>query len=311
MPTPILFLASTSGYLASVIPSQVTTTANLFIQTLRHLRRANPKISLHTNLALGECRLAPDEPLNKVLSGNSHKDTWRFLKSLQAKTPLSSDLESMIAQGTPPEEITLPSGDVSWALTWAHILGSGTVSFHAQPLWCVPVVSATHQSLDAQGNILTAPVDMRNASAPSHVATHQNWLLNLGLDHHPSASVFWEERDTRFPGLRFLERTRSHIDALVSSGAPYKQALATLHALNQNALDWAGNGEPQLTLKNAAGEHDQRRKLCQFRDDVTNQTCDFGRHAYFTGNVPGRIHFRISVGEKKIVIAHIGSKLID
>lgn len=310
MAAPILFLESASGHGVPVSSQQAIVTARLFIQTLRHLKRANARISLRTHPALRECELAPGASLQKILSGNDFREEWLFLKDLQTRTPLSSGLDALIDQ-VALAEIRLPSGAASQALTWAHILETGTVSFHAEPLWCQPTVEAMHVHLDEQENILSSPVAIRNASEPAHIAVHQDWLSQLGLDSYPSAKVFWEERNVRFPGLRFLERTRSHIDDLASSGAPYKQAIATLQALNRTALDWNGEGEPVFTTKNAAGEHDQRRKLCKFDDELTGKACDFGRHAYFTGSFPGRIHFRMSVEEKKIVIGHVGYKLID
>jgi len=310
MSAPILFFESASGHVASVTNQQAIGTAKLFIQTLRHLKRANSRISLSSNPVLRECELAPGEPLQKVLSGNSFREEWLFLKNLQTRTPLSSGLESLINQ-VALAEIKLLSGAASSALTWAHVLETGTISFHTAPLWCHPTIHAIHQHLDEQGNFLSSPVAIRNASDPAHIDFHRSWLTNLGLTPYPSAKILWEERGFRFPGLRFLQRTRNHIDDLATSGAPYKQAIATLQALNQTALDWNGVGNPIFTVKNAAGEHDQRRKLCNFNDDVTGQACDFGRHAYFTGSFPGRVHFRMSVEEKKIVVGYVGYKLID
>ncbi|HLO64829.1 MAG TPA: hypothetical protein VK165_17855 [Azonexus sp.] len=310
MPAPILFLESTSGHATPVTNQQAIATAKLFIQTLQHLRRANSRISLSTNPALRECELAPGESLQKVLSGNSFREEWLFLKDLQTRTPLSSGIESLIHQ-VALAEIKLPSGAASAALTWAHILETGTISFHAEPLWCHSTVNVTHEHLDDQGNILSTPVAIRNSSKPAHIDIHQAWLSTLGLTLYPSSKVFWKEKDSRFPGLRFLERTKSHIEHLATSGAPYKQAIETLQALNQTSLNWKGEGEPIFTIKNAAGEHDQRRKLCRFDDEVTDEVCDFSRHVYFTGNYPGRVHFRMSIEEKKIVVGHVGYKLID
>lgn len=310
MAAPILFLESASGFIDPVSNQQAVVTAKLFIQTLRHLKRANSRISLSTNPALRECELAPGEPLQKVLSGNSFREEWLFLKDLQTRTPLSSGLESLINQ-VALADIKLPSGTTSSALTWAHILETGTISFHAEPVWCHPTINALHEHLDEHGNFLSSPVAVRNSSEPAHIDVHRVWLSNLGLNQNPSAKAFWEERNTRFPGLRFLDRTRSHIDNLATSGAPYRQAITTLEALNQAALDWNGEGEPTFTVKNAAGEHDQRRKLCRFNDEIAGRVCDFGRHAYFTGNFPGRVHFRMSVEEKKIVVGYLGYKLID
>ncbi|MBK8319790.1 MAG: hypothetical protein IPL05_15020 [Betaproteobacteria bacterium] len=310
MPAPILFLESASGYGAPVTNQQAISAAKVFIHTLRYLKRANSRISLSTNQALPDCELAPGETLQKVLSGNSYRDEWLFLKDLQTRTPLSSGLKALVNQ-VALAEIKLPLGRASTALTWAHILETGTISFHTDPLWRHSIINAQHEYLDDQGSLHSCAVAIRNASEPAHIDVHQPWLVNLGLESHPSSKTLWEERAARFPGLRFLDRVKSHIDYLATSGAPYKQAIATLQALNETAVDWNGFGEPSFSVKNAAGEHDQRRKLCKFNDETTGQVCDFGRHAYFTGNFPGRVHFRMSVEERKIVVGHVGYKLID
>lgn len=310
MPAPILFLESASGYAVPVTNQKAIATATVFIQTLRHLKRTNSRISLRSNQPLRECELAPDEPLQKVLSGNTFREEWLFLKDLQTKTPLSAGLEALVNR-IALAEVKLPSGDASSALTWAHIFETGTISFHTTPLWCHPTINATHEHLDEQGSFHSSPVVIKNASEPAHITAHQAWLSNLGLEILPSSKTFWAERNARFPGLRFLDRVRSHIDDLATSGAPYKQAIATLEALNQTAINWNGDGEPVFSMKNATGEHDKRRKLCQFSDEIAGQDCDFSRHAYFTGGFPGRIHFRMSIEERKIVVAHVGYKLID
>ncbi len=310
MPAPILFLESESGYASPVTPQIAIEAAKVFITTLQHLKRKNAKISLSTNRPLPECELSPGKALQTVLSGNNYREEWLFLKELQTRTPLSEGLDSLINRVT-SAEIKLPSGKSSAALTWAHYLETATISFHTDCLWRNSVISAQHEYLDDQGNIHCQAVNIRNASQPAHIVTHLSWLTNLGIEAQPSAKTLWEEREIRYPCLRFLSQVKNQINDLATSGAPYRRALATLHALNETATNWAGIGEPVFAGKNAARENEQRRELCKFTDDFIGENCDFGRHVYFTGNYPGRIHFRLSVEERKIVVGYVGYKLID
>lgn len=163
--------------------------------------------------------------------------------------------------------------------------------------------------MDESGNSQIQVKDIRNVSCIDHLGEHETWLKTLGFDGLPSAKQFWDDAPARYPGLRFLDRVRGQINQLATSGAPYKQALSSLDLLNGDALSWNGVGSPTYSAKVADGEHDQRRALSEFDDDVTGRRHEFDRHAYFTGGTAGRIHFRLSVEERKFVVAHVGFKL--
>lgn len=308
MVAPVIFLESASGH-GSVVQADVAAqTANQLIKTLQLLRRANQKISLNSLVPLADCEVAPGATLQMLFAGGQHRDTWLFLKELKARTPYSKGLETWLNDAELTEAKTA-MGQVSAALTWAYLLETGTVSFNGNPDWCMPWIEVVCSTLNAENELCCQTMNVRNTSAPEHVQEHQAWLSSLGFERLPSAKQFWADKESQFPGLRFLARVKSQIDDLATFGAPYKQALSSLQALSDDAIKWDGQGAPVFSLKVADGEHDHRRTLSKFEDERTGTNFYFDRHAYFTGSFPGRIHFRLSPDEKTFVVAYIGNKL--
>lgn len=308
MPVPVLFLEANSGFEKDVEYDAAIAGAKLLVEVLRQARRINQKIGLNTAINIGDCQLRPGLTLRQLMSAPVYREEWRFLRVLSVKSPISNGYEDWIARADLKEAST-PSGQASSALTWADLLESGTVSFHAGQEWLSAWIKANCFSLDEGGASLTRVKEIRNLSCLEHLAEHEGWLKALGFDELPSAKQFWEDAKSRYPGLRFLDRVQGQIIQLSTSGAPYKQALNSLDLLNEDALAWQGEGSPSFSAKVADGEHDQRRALSMFEDDLTKTKQDFSRHTYFTGGTAGRIHFRLSAEERKFVIAHVGFKL--
>lgn len=308
MTVPVLFLEPDSGYRTNVEKEVAQKTVKNLITTLIKIRRLNSKISINTAGSLSQQRVSPEDTLQTILTGPNHRDEWLLLKELKAKSPLSNGLSTFLETFDIAEART-ECGQISTALTWASLLETGTVSLKTGGVWDSHTVNIALTKINPNGELLKAKECINNLSEPDHVTHHSNWLKSLGFDRIPSAKKFWTDKESQFPKLRFLDQTKGHIEALATSGAPYKQALSTLEALNEDASRWDGNGQPQYSIKVADGEHDQRQSLSRFTDETVGKELDFDRHAYFTGGFPGRIHFRVDINEKKFVIAYIGFKL--
>ncbi|MGL4602555.1 MAG: hypothetical protein ACRCU9_00265, partial [Iodobacter sp.] len=207
-------------------------------------------------------------------------------------------------------DVQTNAGQASMALMWANLLKTGTVSFHVHPDWQNSWIDANVTELDENGALSSSTKKIRNISSNQHVIEHHNWLQTLGFEDTPDAISLWNERESRYQGLRFLPGVKKQLSDLATNGASYKQALICLKLLNNDSLAWNGVGEPKFSAKVAAGEHDQRRTLCDFYDEVDGTSQTFDRHGYFTGGTPGRVYFRLSSNEKKLVIAHVGAKLL-
>lgn len=308
MVVPVLFLEATSGHSKTVDPIDALNTAKQLVKALRDTRRANTKISLNSCIHIGDCELAPGQTLRIVLGGHQYREEWTFLRELATRSPFSSGLDEWIASAELADAKS-SSGQSSAALTWANLLETGTISFHVQPDWLQPWITADCMTLDADCHETSCKRDIRNISKSDHVEVHKDWLEVLGRDQFPDSKQLWSERASRFSCLRFLARVEDELNQLATSGAPFRQALNCLKALNQDAIVWSGKGIPKFSVKVADGEHDRRRSLSKFSDEVYGETFEFDRHAYFTGGIAGRIHFRLSLEERKFVIAHVGFKL--
>ena len=312
MGLPILFLEENSAHQENVEASVVLETANKFIQTLHCLRRINKKISLNSPNRLSRCELAPGYTLSNLYTGPKYREEWLFIKDFLTRSPLSDGCENWLKDLTGVEAQVINSKE-SKALACAVLLDTGTISFHVDQVWKSSWIKAKCITLDSTGNLLEETQKVPNSSIAEHVTEHESWLKFLGHSRLVSATELWEERKERFPNLRFLDRFKSHLESLETSGSPYKELLSALDDLNKDALAWSGEGKPSFSRKIAEGEHDKRRSLSVFHDDETHQDESFGYHAYFhigkTSKTPGgRIHFRLSSDEKKFIIATAGYK---
>jgi len=306
----VLFLESESGHTKIVHRDIAIVTAKQLIKTLRQAKRVNAKISLNTSVRLPDCQIAPTQTLSLLLAGKpEYNEEWLFLKGLATNLPLSSGFEAWLTKAEWIETIPKNCNKPSDALKWAILLNTGTVSFDVQPEWQKPWIDANCFSVSEGGVESNFERKIPNISTPDHLQEHQAWLGSLGFEPITSAKQFWDEKEIRFQGLRFLARTEDDIEDLAKSGSPFKQALNTLALLSEDALRWNGQGSPNFSIKVADGEHDQRRSLSQFKDDLTGTEEEFDSHVYFTGGIAGRIHFRLSLNEKKFVVAYIGQKL--
>jgi hypothetical protein len=305
-----LFLESESGHTETVHRDIATDTAKQLIKTLRQAKRANAKISLNTSVRLADCQVTPTQTLSLLLAGRpEYKEEWIFLKGLATKSPLSRGLEAWLAEADWLETKSSNGNKPSDALKWAILLNTGTVSFYVQPEWQNAWIEANCFSVSEAGVGSSFERKVRNISTSDHLQEHQDWLKNLGFGQIATAKQFWDERESRFEGLRFLVRTKEDMEKLEKSGAPFIQALNILVLLSADALNWNGQGLPNFSMKEADGEHDRRRNLSKFIDESTGTEEEFDRHVYFTGGIAGRIHFRLSPNEKKIVVAYVGVKL--
>jgi hypothetical protein len=227
---------------------------------------------------------------------------------LADRSPLSSGFEEWLDKAAGLEACT-QAGLSSQALMWAYMLQTATVSFGGHADWEEGWVKAQCTELDDDGEPSSFEAQVRNASSPRHVDEHSVWIRQLGLEAVPGAAQLWGERADRFGDLRFLPRVADDLARLESSGAPYVQAVSTLTCLNADAGNWQDKSIWPLFSTKVTPEAERRKKFCYSTDDLSQSEELFDQHARFTGGVSGRIHFRVSHREGKLVVAYVGSKL--
>lgn len=310
MTTPVLFLDDASRHVGSIDRARAEQTAMTLIATLRRLRKINSRIALNTARPIAQYQIADDWTLQAVLGGNAFKEEWDFVRALSDRSPFSVGLKEGMSEEIDDMELRTRPGQVpSSALAWATLLDSATVSFDAHPDWSQGWVETAYRTLDDDGSLLEGEGRIKNASLVAHADEHVDWLKLLGLAAAPTAAQIWSEKGDRFPNLRFLPRTEKDLTALEGSGAPFLQAVASLEALEKDAVGWKkDNPWPEFSTK-ATGESEQRQKLCWVHDDATKKEELFDWHTRFTGGLAGRVHFRVDAANRVIVIAYIGGKL--
>lgn len=308
MPASVLFIESESGYSEEVSKEELKDVASHFIKTLCAIKKINKKVSINCEVYIGDCLVAPYVPLSQIYKENGDKEAWDFIKDLATRSPLSSGFEKQLYN---LDSYSACVGGVkqSNASACASLLNTGIVSLHTEPLWHDHQLDAVIQNLDSLGNLQSYSSIVNNFSEVEHANQHNVWINNLGVTQHPNSQKFWMEKEDRFPNLRFIKRVLGDIKVLANSGAPYAQALECLDSLNSDISKWDKNGYPDISYKHAKGEHDKREKLSIFRDEIIGEDVSFEAHAYFTGGLEGRIHFRLDVENGKMVIGYIGLKL--
>jgi len=311
MTTPVLFLDDASRHVGSINRGCAEEIAMTLLATLRRLRKINSRIALNTARPIAQYQIADDWTLQAVLGGHAFKEEWDFVKALSDRSPFSAGLKEGMSQEVDDMEFRTRAGQVpSSALAWATVLDSATVSFNVHPDWSRSWVETAYSTLEDDGNLVEGEGRIKNTSLAAHADEHADWLKLLGVAEAPTAAQVWSEKGDRFPNLRFLPRTEKDLTALEGSGAPFLQALASLEALEKDAVHWKEDSAwPEFSTK-ATGEAEQRQKLCWVHDDATGKEELFDWHTRFTGGLAGRVHFRVDAAHRVIVVAYVGGKLM-
>ncbi|MDM9556083.1 hypothetical protein QU926_20935 [Pseudomonas asiatica] len=192
---------------------------------------------------------------------------------------------------------------------FAGIGGFDLAFFDGHLDWNYPWVDAKFVDLDDDANLVERQQKVRNFSKNEHVDQHAEWLKSLGYNEPLSADLVWKEREDRFPGLRFLTRVESDLLTLDGSGMVFEQAISAIQALSNDVCNWNKDQAWPIFSRKATPEGEQRKRLCWVVDEVTEEKALFDWHVRFTGNFPGRIHFRVDVADRQIIVAYVGSKL--
>lgn len=309
MISPVLFIDDMSRNNGVLVKDEAVQLALSLIATLKSARKVNKDFSINLSVPIGSYQVSDNFTLQLAFSGNEYREEWEFIRQLNSRSPISSEIETMISQQI--EEIeyrTIPGGFESVALMYASLLDSAIFSHCIIPDWFNPMVDVTCTTLldDAKLDITSEKV--RNMSKPEHADFHKDWLEVLGFTENPSIDELWNEREKRYPGLRFLERTRKDLSDLAGASVPFNQAIISLESLSQDVQNWVSDAAWPSFSRKASPESATRRNYCNFYDESKGEERCFEWHVRFTGSFPGRVHFIVDEENHQIVVGYIGSK---
>ncbi len=159
----------------------------LTLATLREVRRIRRDLLIASQPPLTHVLLGDGtQSLGTILVGDAHKDEWRFISSLAQSSPWDAypgarrpeDLEGVCFRGI-----------AAVGMTWARENESAVFSFGHPPDWNGNFVPARFDRMDVSGYIKSIAVNIRNLSAPAHVESHRETLINYGHNISPSSLI--------------------------------------------------------------------------------------------------------------------------
>lgn len=280
------------------------------ISVIRSFKKVDANISVNTERSLRNIDICNNWTIGTAMGGNDYKDEWDFLRFMQNRAPLSHGVEEF-EQSLIGSECEINSGPVtSTAAQLAHILDSAIFSLDGAPPWGSPLIEATFSSIDeTDGTVTVTPIIVRNANKVEHVVEHRQWLDEQLIGVASSIEALWNNKTNIFESLILLDATKEHLSALGYGTIQYYAAISTLKRINKAIRDW---NDPQI-LPNfetkTTSESGTRLSLCNFWDETLNREENFAWHSRFTGNIAGRIHFRMDKAGLIAVVAYIGKKL--
>jgi len=305
----VLFLNELSSAEGNLNHVEARDIALDLIRLLRNIRKERKQIALNSAEPIKYSRIDSSLTFQELLGGDEYRDEWRFLRGFLNRSPIDIEIQAITLDSQHEKEY-LWKGVPAIALGWADSLDTAIISFTSSDYWKQPTIPVCLNEIDNLAEIIESENLVRNFALTDNVTHHIEWLKDQDSDIYPSADEFWAKREEYFPNLRLLDRTREDILRLYSSRTAYHQMYIKLKKLDDDTMSWKLNEDAEHIQYSGktTPEAETRKRLCNLTDVDGNLYC-FHIHQRFTGNIAGRIHFRVSYEEKKVVVAYIGEKL--
>lgn len=280
-----------------------------FVEAVRAVAKEDrEETALVSEAGLDSLEIVEGYPVRKWI-GSSPKNRvrWQRLRALQNRSPVRC------VYPTPDAASGLEyshDGEAALGLGAAHFMEGIAVSLPVAPEWHTHNVTLDRSELveigDGSLEFQHDTVDVRHMSTLPDVDEHRPWIRESSLVRAATGRQIWERRADLYPNLQFLSRTEDQLSGLDSRWImPVRHSLGRLDATAE-AWDPAAMPEPEWQSK-VTPEGETRKRVCRF-EDFDGALATFHLHARFTPGA-GRIHFRLIGAERKIRIAHIGSKI--
>jgi len=277
-----------------------------FIDVAIQLRKTFPRLALVAAFPLLQVPLGATYSLSHWIAGAS-RERRSFLLSLANHAPFSKAADLLpnvdvigyvYFDGAPFDGLELE------AIGLADLYESFAISFDLDERWRIPLVPIRSDQINSAGAITRRSAKVLHVCLIEHCETHRESLIGLARSAKEPTQI-WKYRADLFPYLRFLPKVEEDLTDIHALALPH--VLKWLYQMNDFVYAWRDSGKaiPQYP-PHTTDEGETRSRLCWFRD-CEGEQC-FSWHGRFTPGA-GRIHFRLSAPEQKVVIGYIGQKL--
>ncbi|MEC4014969.1 hypothetical protein [Streptomyces sp. H27-D2] len=241
-------------------------------------------------------------------SDNRNRTQRQFIKALRNRAPFTD----VLPQHSSPGEIEYEcAGEPVEGIGAAHLMDGLAVSLPLSRTWSgswLDVMVRRLVETDAGDLAMEEAAELvRHSARRGDLVTHEKWGRSAGLDAVDTPAQLWEQCADFFPRLQFLSRVREDLERLELKW--FVQVRGLLARLEASASRWdpVVSAVPVWQGANVTPEHEQRKRLCYFRDLDGVDRC-FHLHGRFTPGA-GRLHFRLVPEDKALRIAYIGPRL--
>lgn len=201
-----------------------------------------------------------------LLSGDTHKDEWRFITGLDQASP--GDDSWNFNRPHPLQEVTF-EGQRTFGMLWAGVTRSLVFSLALAPPWRSNQIRAQLEEMSALAEIITTEIIIPNVSAAEHADHHRELITNYGRDESASSVIY---RDDEFVArIYFFDHNPPHFH--VCSSADPSTTLATYTIETLDILNGKITGRLQRLVREWANG-----QTAQLMDNWTR--CRSGEHPF-------------------------------
>ncbi len=159
------------------------------LDTIRAAKRIRNDLSVAGSTPISSVHFGDGlYPLSRVLRGDDYRNEWRFLQSLDQRSPWDGYPGSINPEDC--QEVTL-DGRAAIGMLWATQKRSAIISFAFLPRWGDSHVTAQYVEMRDDGcDLASVDVLIPNLSNPAHVAIHTELITNYGRVLSGSSLVY-------------------------------------------------------------------------------------------------------------------------
>ncbi|THF92591.1 hypothetical protein E5E93_03075 [Escherichia coli] len=154
MTNTVLFMDDASKFIGDLDKAAAEKLALSMISLLRKIKKKNNKISINLNVPIGQYPISDNWVLQNILGGNGYREEWDFIRTLNSRSPISSEIEELIVQQLDDKDFRTANGNKkSIALAYASLLDSATISYELASDWSESMVNVICDTLEDDGEI--------------------------------------------------------------------------------------------------------------------------------------------------------------